>query len=87
MVYSYHNIPYHTIPQEDRVQVQLPDGSWLMYSMYESDESLMKKQKKQRQKVTDEARKRAYEDARQWKLITGKYSFDLGIKIKLYIFF
>lgn len=53
----------------DRIQVQLDDGSWVMYTMYKPPETLVEMAKIDKRVAEANYKETAYRDAQQWKLI------------------
>ena len=65
--------------EEERVQLLQEDGTWIMYSLYQSPEMVRVRGVKERSDAGDEVRRKAYADARQWKLLrSDKGTFEPG---------
>ena len=53
----------------DRIQIQLEDGSWVMYSMYKPPETMVEIAKTHKKIEEAQYKENAYRDAQQWKMI------------------
>jgi hypothetical protein len=60
--------------ERDRVQVQQPDGSWVVYLTYHPPALMNEWNKMERQRANEDYRKQAYDDAFQWKLLRSDSS-------------
>ena len=58
------------VKNEDRVQIQAADGSWVMLNMHRSDEIVHEKNKKMAALHNIDAKADAWRDARQWTRIS-----------------
>ena len=67
--------------ERDRVQVELPDGSWVMYQLYRPDELKTEWKLQEEQRQEEDYKAKAFKDANQWKLITD----DTGENKILYL--
>jgi hypothetical protein len=56
--------------EKDRIQIQLSDGSWVMFSQYKTVFEDQDREKKLEKGVEDESKAQAYEDAYQWKILS-----------------
>lgn len=55
--------------EQDRVQVELEDGSWVMFRLYRPGALLEDWKKAEKQKTEEDYKALAYRDAQQWKTI------------------
>lgn len=63
--------------ESDRIQVQLDDGSHVMYLLFASDEKINERRKMVEKRGREEWKQQAYADAMQWKMIRDDKSGDI----------
>lgn len=64
----------HLDSEQDRIQVQTDDGSWLLYQMFESAAVTNANRRMKDKRQQDDFKKQAYTDALQWKVISNEKS-------------
>ena len=64
----------HIEAERDRVQIQLDDGSWVMYLLYRPPELLEDWKRIEEKRRTENYKEQAFADARQWSLISDDRS-------------
>jgi len=67
----------HLADECDRVQIQLDDGTWAMYVMYQSEAMLEEKRKVLERQEREDFKRQAFIDAQQWKMFTDDRRGDL----------
>ncbi len=64
------------LEENERIQIQLEDGSWIMALMYKAPGDIEEGDKVNRKRNEEEFKKQALTDATQWKLIQEDLSAD-----------
>ena len=61
----------------DRIQIQLPDGSWVIFAQYRTDVELNDKEIADAKRSEDRRKEEAYSDAYQWKQLSEPGEFKV----------
>lgn len=56
--------------EKDRIQIQLYDGSWVIFAQYKTDIELTDIEKAEAKRIEDDQKAQAYSDAYQWKILS-----------------